>query len=65
MLEREISALEALIADLEKSALKNPPDRNIPFHFGKRIGERAGLHKALDAIKTIRDEAEKAHEIRR
>lgn len=47
------------------SALKNPPDRNLEFHFGKKVGENNGLQKALDVIQQISDEAEAAHEIRR
>lgn len=65
MIERIISALQAEITDLGKGALKNPPDRNIPFYFGRMVGTRIGLQKALDVIQQIRDEAEKEHEIRR
>lgn len=65
MIERIISALQAEITDLGKSALKNPPDANLEFHFGKKVGENVGLQRALSVIEQIRDEAEKAHEIRR
>lgn len=65
VIDNLIGALEAEITDLEKSALKNPPDRNLNFYFGKKVGERTGLQKAIDVLKQIRDEAEKAHEIRR
>lgn len=65
MLERIISALELEIKTLGESALKSPPDRNVPFHYGRLVGQRIGLQKALDAIKQISDEAETAHEIRR
>lgn len=65
MIERITSILVVEIKKLEENALKNPPDKNIPFHYGKLIGQRLGLQKALDAIKQISDEAEAAHEIRR
>lgn len=65
MLERITSILEVEIKILEEGALKNPPDKNLPFHYGKLVGHRLGLQKALDAIKQISDEAEAAHEIRR
>lgn len=65
MLNRVISALEAEIKTLEQSALKNPPDVNLEFHFGRKVGEYWGLQKALNAVRKIIDEAEEAHEIRR
>lgn len=65
MLNRAISALETEISILEKSALRNPPDTNLEYYFGTRVGQRIGLQKALDVLIQIRDEAEKAHEIRR
>ena len=64
MLNRVISALEAEISALEKSALKGPPDTNLEFHFGIRCGEWRGLQKALNVIQQISDEIEAAHEIR-
>ena len=64
-LTRLISALESEIKKFGESAVQNPPDKNLLFHYGKLVGTRIGLETALNVASKIQREVEEAHEIRR